>query len=139
MELSADIKKHYALLNVTGQGEPTARELLISLQRMMHATDKLVDSGHTRIVFNLSRCNQVNSSLISLFVRASARVRPLDGWIKIVIPKENTHARQVLELVGLGTIAELYESEQEILRFADPNNTSKGLGATQQQLKEEQK
>ncbi len=116
MEIAAEIKKNYALIRITGRTGASAGELLGSLQYMVRETDHVIDCGHHKIVFDLLDCNEVNSSLISLFVRASARVRPLQGWLKLIVSKEGCHARHVLELVGLNTIADFYETEQELLR-----------------------
>lgn len=116
MDITTEIKKHYALIKISGRSGASARELLDSLQQMVQEADRVIDSGRNRIVFDLLQCNEINSSLISLFVRVSARVQEAQGWLKLIVPKENPHARHVLEIVGINSIAELYETEQEILR-----------------------
>ena len=114
MRINSEVKENYMRIIISGKEEATPSELMSSLEHMNSYVSTLVTNGHVKFVFDLSLCDYINSSIISLFVSAKAKVIKNSGWIKLIVPPDKSNIREILELIGMDKIASIYENEKEI-------------------------
>lgn len=112
MELKILEKNKYTILKITGEEDSSPAAMMTSLKKMMEEINRIVENGATRIIFDLSACDYINSSLISLFIQSAAKTNEFCGETRLVSPTKNV--RQILELVGVDKIIPIYENVQEL-------------------------
>jgi anti-anti-sigma factor len=84
---------------------------MINLKAMFTQVEEIIHNKKFTLLFDLTDCDYINSSMISLFVYASTKVQDQGGWVKLIVPQPNS--REILELVGIDKITGLYNSEKE--------------------------
>ena len=111
MMMTTSEKEKFTVMQITGEQDAKPEEIMISFKRMCDQMDSVLRMNRNFILFDLSDCSYINSSIISLFVVAATKVREKGGWIKLIVPSENT--RQILELVGIDKIAQIFKTKEE--------------------------
>ncbi len=74
---------------------------------------ELIDDGHRHLVVSLTGVDYMSSAGLRELVSPLKRVRRENGDIRLVQP--SPRVREVLELTGLDTIFQIYESSSEAL------------------------
>lgn len=126
MELKVESLKKYTVLRLTGKHESNSEELMAALQRMWKEVSSLIANGHSRFVVDLSDCEFITSSVISLLVQTAGKAGEKGGWVKIILPENKSNLRQILELVGMHHIAPIFDSVSDLLRNLGKDTDDRG-------------
>jgi len=78
---------------------------------------RLIADGRTDLVVDLSRVDFLDSTGLSVIVKALARVRAVDGSISVVITADRV--AKVFRITGLDALIPLYASVAEAVATSD--------------------
>jgi anti-anti-sigma factor len=76
--------------------------------------DKDIESGHSKIIVDLSSCSFMDSTFLSTIVTALKKVSKIGGNLKLVGVHSETQA--LLELTGTIKVFEIYETKDEAIK-----------------------
>jgi anti-sigma B factor antagonist len=79
-----------------------------SISALVAMMDKAILGGQTDLIFDLSGVDYVNSAGLRELVQMWERVQQKGGKLQFVNPTDRV--RELLEIVGLDTIFEIYDS-----------------------------
>lgn len=79
--------------------------------RLGAALNGEIESGHTRIVLDLSSVEYMSSAGLREIVLAYKRVQRTEGDVRIVRPSQRV--LEVLEVAGLDTVFQIYPTQTE--------------------------
>ena len=71
-------------------------------------------SGHTKLVFDLSRCNTIDSTFFGVIIMALGKVNDIGEKLKVVEP---TNAKEsIFKLTNTLELFDLYKTREEAIR-----------------------
>ena len=77
---------------------------------------KLIESGETHLVFDLSRVEQVSASGLRVLIRAFKQVTYVNG--RMVFHSLNERVKRLFEIAGLTMVFRIYETREEAVAGA---------------------
>lgn len=106
-EINVTQREPVVLVEVNGRVDSS------NANELGEALMELIDGGHRHLVVNLTGVDYMSSAGLRELVSPLKRVRRENGDIRLVQP--SPRVREVLELTGLDTIFQIYESSPEAL------------------------
>ena len=108
MKISQSEKNDVILLELSGKimGGPDAT----TLNNKLH---ELIESGHTRVVADLSKVNWMNSSGLGILISALTTIRNAGGDLKLASVTERIQS--LLMITKLLTVFETFDSTDEAI------------------------
>lgn len=107
--MALDIKvselKRVTLFEISGRIDST------NADQLGEALNTAIDSGRTQIVLDVSAVEYMSSAGLREMVAALKRVKRGSGDVRLANPSERV--KEVLELAGLDTIFEVFDSQVE--------------------------
>jgi len=77
--------------------------------------DNLIETGNTKLVFNLRLMTFINSSALGYLVQTKKRVEELGGNLVVITPSK--FVRKALTVLGLHEFFKIFETEEEGVLF----------------------
>ncbi|MCZ7546093.1 MAG: STAS domain-containing protein [Anaerolineae bacterium] len=105
MEIKVSELKRVTLFEISGRIDST------NAAELGEALNTAIDSGRSQIVLDLSAVEYMSSAGLREMVAALKRVKRGTGDVRLANPSERV--QEVLELAGLDTIFEVYDTQVE--------------------------
>jgi anti-anti-sigma factor len=103
----AHLSPHLAIVTLQGEHDISTGEALE--QALRHA------AAHSDVLVDLSLCGFVDSTVITILIRAAQTVRAGGERLVLVIPPGQRAVARVAQMTGLGQLVALYDSRDAAL------------------------
>jgi anti-anti-sigma factor len=105
IDIQVSMLQDVTLMNVSGRVDGT------NANRLGSALTDEIDSGHTRLVLDLSNVDYMSSAGLREIVMAYKRLQNNDGDLRIAQPSERV--LEVIEVAGLDSVLQIFASSGE--------------------------
>jgi len=86
-----------------------------NLPTISEKLDALIQSGHTRLAFNLRLLKFINSSALGYLIKTSKRLREVDG--ELVLSEPSKFFQSTISTLGIDKIFKIFPSDEEAVKY----------------------
>jgi len=106
MEINGTENGKYYLITITGSFDSK------TLVQVRDLIDQALQKGFSKVVFDMSSCNYIDSSALGLLVSLYKKCKDKGGKVGILNP--STHIKKILAYANMDVVLALYQTEADM-------------------------